>query len=138
MTNSYGYELAIIECPCVEQLKTYCTYCRLTLAATEQSKQLLKNVNQQTNISFPLDFFNDGININDSLHSQSGPWQHQRTVQIQVGSEQVLRTIIEYETNLLITKKLTNAVQSSLVSQEFSEDADDSSSETKVCNTILC
>lgn len=134
MTNSHEYELVIIECPCLEQLSTYCTYCRLTLSATEQSNRLLKDANQQTNISFSLDFFNDEININDSFLSQSGPCEHQRTVQIQVESEEVLHTITEYETNLLTTKKLANATQPSLVSQAF----DESSSETKVCNTVLC
>jgi hypothetical protein len=133
LKNSHEYELAIIECPCLEQLSTYCTYCRLTLSATEQSNRLLKDANQQTNISFSLDFFNDEININDSFLSQSGPCQHQHTVQIQVESEEVLHAINEYETNLLTTTKLTNATQSSSFSQAF----DELSSETKVCNTIL-
>jgi len=103
------------------------------LSATEQSNRLLKDANQQTNISFSLEFFNDEININDSFLSQSGPCQHQRTVQIQVESEEVLHAITEYETNLLTTTKLTNATLSSSFSQAF----DELSSETKVCNTIL-
>jgi len=132
LINSHEYELAIIECPCLEQLKTYCTYCRLTLTATGQSNRLLKNVNQQTNTSFSLDFLNSEININDSFHSQSGSCQHQRTVQIQVQSEQVLHTFNEYEINLLTTENLANVSQTSLMSTTFDEYAVDSSSETKV------
>lgn len=110
LTNSHEYELAIIECPCIEQLKTYCTYCRLILAVTEQSNRLLKNSNQQTNISFSLDCFNNEIDITE------------------VGSKQVLHAINEYETNLLTTRKLTDILQPSLLSQLFHEE----SSEIKV------
>jgi hypothetical protein len=122
--TSQEYEFAIIECPCLEQLKTYCTYCRLTLAAMEQSDILLpmrkmKNVAQQTNISFPLDFFNGEMNINDSFDSRSGPYRHQRTVQIQV--------ITDYDAN-----GKPNVQQQSLLSQSFDENVDSSLSETKV------
>jgi hypothetical protein len=97
------------------------------LTATGQSSRLLKNVNQQTNTSFSLDFLNSEININDSFHSQSGPCQHQRTVQIQV-----LQTFNEYEINLLTTKKLANVSQTSIMSTTFDEHVGGSSSETKV------
>ena len=113
-------------------MRSYCTYCRLTLAATEQSNRLLQNVAQQTNISFSLDLFNDRININDSIYSQSGPYKHQRTVQIQVESEQVLHAIEEYEINATTTKKSTSLLQSSLLSQTWDNDADHCLSETKV------
>jgi hypothetical protein len=118
------YELAIIECPCLEQMKTYCSYCQLTLTATEQSKRLLKNAKQQANTFSSLDFSDDKIKINDSFYCQSGPYQNQRTVQIQVESEPVLHSITES------TKELVN--HSSLASQTFNDDVENSLSESKV------
>lgn len=124
LKNLNEYELAIIECSCLEQMKSYCSYCRFILTATEQSNRLMKNAKQQTNSSCSLDFFNDNIEIHDTFYSQSGPYQHQRTVQIQVESEPVLRTITES------TKELANL--SSLASQTFNDDFDNSLSESKV------
>ncbi len=137
-TNSHEYELAIIECPCLEQLRTYCTYCRVILAATNQSSLLFKNVKQQTDISFSLEFFNNEININDSFYSQSGPYEHQCTVQIQVELEQVLHTINEYEINSITTKKLTDLSQPSLMLETGDEDVDNSLLESKVWKIVLC
>ncbi|CAF2881539.1 unnamed protein product [Rotaria sp. Silwood2] len=135
-TSLHKYELAIIQCPCLEQLKTYCTYCQLILIMTEHSNilssnRLIKNVSQQTNISFSLDFFHDKINIRDHFCSRLGPYQYQRTVQIQIESEQVLRAITEYEINMLTKKTSINVLQSPLVSRAFDEDADSSRTETK-------
>ena len=121
LTNSHQYELAIIECPCLEQRRTYCIYCRLTFAATDLT-QGWKNISQQTEISLPVNFFNGEVNFDDSFYSQSGPYQCQRTVQIQV-----LHSMKEYEGNLL-----TNSPQLSLVSHEFDEDTDNSLSENQV------
>jgi len=36
--SSSKYQLAIIECPCVERYGTFCTFCRCTLSATEPTK----------------------------------------------------------------------------------------------------
>jgi hypothetical protein len=143
LTNSHEYELAIIECPCLEQTRTYCAYCRLTLTATEQGNislptGMLKNVSQQTNISFPIEIFNNSMNIDDSFYSQSGSYQHQRSVQIQVESEEVRHAINEHEKNLLTRGKLTNVPELPLIIQAFDEDPDNSLSETKVCKRVLC
>ncbi|CAF0992937.1 unnamed protein product [Rotaria sordida] len=138
LINLNKYELAIIQCPCFEQLKTYCKYCRLILIMTKEehsnillSNCLFKNVSQQTNISFSLDFFHNDINIYDNFSSQLGPYQYQRTVQIQIESEQVLRVIMEYELNVLTMKKSINVLQPSFVSKTFDEDTDNSLVETK-------
>jgi hypothetical protein len=99
---------------------------------------LFKNVKQQTDISFSLEFFNNEININDSFYSQSGPYEHQCTVQIQVELEQVLHTINEYEINSITTKKLTDLSQPSLMLETGDEDVDNSLLESKVWKIVLC
>jgi hypothetical protein len=98
----------------------------------------LKNVSQQTNISFPIEIFNNAMNIDDSFYSQSGSYQHQRSVQIQVESEEVRHAINEHEKNLLTRGKLTNVPELPLIIQAFDEDPDNSLSETKVCKRVLC
>ncbi|CAF3352403.1 unnamed protein product [Rotaria sp. Silwood1] len=131
LTNLHKYEIAIMQCPCLEQLKTYCTYCRLILIMTVHSNillsnQFLKNVSQQTKISFSLDFLHDEINIHDHFCSQLGPYKYQRTVQIQVESEQVLRAITQYERSILTKKKSINAFHTLFLSKAIDEDADSS------------
>ena len=60
-SNSHQYELAIIECPCLEKLDVYCAYCRSILTATEQSNQRLSGVEQKVESSFSFDFLNDSF-----------------------------------------------------------------------------
>ncbi|CAF5173049.1 unnamed protein product, partial [Rotaria magnacalcarata] len=69
--------------------------------------------------------------MNDSFSSRPGPYQHQRTVQIQVDSGQVLQAIRDYQMNLFKTKKLKNAQQPIFIH----EDPDKSPIETK--STVL-
>jgi hypothetical protein len=44
MTSLHEYELAIIACPCRQQLSTYCTYCRLILEV--ESERILNSINE--------------------------------------------------------------------------------------------
>ena len=106
LTNSSAYELAIIECPCLEKTKTYCTYCRLILTTTTELSfsRSLKNISQQT---FPVDSFDDKMNI-DHLATD------------------------EYAMNLLTTKESTHAIQLPSTLPIFNEDTDDFSSGSKV------
>ena len=110
LKNVNEYELAIIECPCLIQLRNYCNYCRIILSETEEFHRLLKDVEQQTDISFSLEFFNENFNIHESFYSQSGPCQYQRTVQIQLKSEKVLQAINEYEANFSSETKVCNII----------------------------
>ncbi|CAF3823537.1 unnamed protein product, partial [Adineta steineri] len=61
--NSHEYELAIIECSCFEQLKTYCTYCRVTLEATQE-----ENISAPTQLSpYLITFSQNNYNKQSSL-----------------------------------------------------------------------
>lgn len=87
------YELAIVQCPCLEQRKSHCSYCRFLLVATEQSKQVLKNVKQQMNNSCSSNFSDEEGMIYDRFHHQSGRHQNQHTVEIQRKSHSMSNTI---------------------------------------------
>lgn len=106
-THSYEYELAIIQCPCLEQLKTYCTYCHFILRETENLKLIcfrdsLNNISQQTDISFSSGVFHSDICFKDYIATELGPSQHQRSVQIQIESKEILDVIKKYDINTLV------------------------------------
>ena len=88
-TSLHEYELAVIQCSCFEQMRSYCAYCQLILVATEQSDillcpQSLKNVTQQTDVTFSSDSCNNEDNMDGNFYNRLGLYQYQRTVQIQV------------------------------------------------------
>lgn len=124
LTNFNEYELAIVQCPCLEQRKSHCTYCRFMLTATEQSKQILKNIKQQTNNSFTSDFSDEEITISDNFRHQSPSDRYQRTVKIRRKSISTSTTI--------------HSSHRSSISQTFHDDIDDSSSMvSKILTTYL-
>ena len=91
LTNLNECELAIIECPCLEQTRTYCSYCRVMLEATSR---LFKNARQQTSTSSSsMNYFDHKMRINGTFQGQLGPYPHQRTVEIQVEVKSVLHNV---------------------------------------------
>ena len=117
-TSEQEFDLAIVECPCLEQRGTLCSYCQCTLTAMEEahlctSRSVMRSVGQQTLVSFSLDFFHDQTDTDGQCHRQWGPGEHQRTVAVQVQSEIVRRVLLDYETNLRPTRKLSASEEQS-------------------------
>ncbi|CAF1495393.1 unnamed protein product [Adineta steineri] len=117
--NSHEYELAIIECSCFEQLKTYCTYCRVTLEATQQENisaptQLSPDVDQQKNISFSLDIFSNKTNMKQNFYRQSVLYDHQCAKQIYDETKENLYAINKHEIKLITFSQNNYNKQSSL------------------------
>jgi len=57
LANIQQYQLAIIECPCLDKLKDYCTYCRLILTETESSshQQVIENETNSDSLSLVIE-----------------------------------------------------------------------------------
>lgn len=96
LNSAHQYELGIIQCPCLEKLKTYCEYCQLTLTVTGYSSactsnELLENKNPHINISFSLNCSNEKKDII------------------------VLQSINEYDIDVTTSNKSINVDQSAFV-----------------------
>lgn len=110
------YELAIVQCPCLEQRKTHCSYCRFLLIATEPSQQVLKNVKQQTNNSCSSNVSDEEGIIFDRFHHPLEPHQNQHAVEFQRKSHSITNTI-DQSINSLQTSHDHVCETSSIVSE---------------------
>ncbi|CAF3900775.1 unnamed protein product, partial [Adineta steineri] len=117
--NSHEYQLAIIECSCFQQLKTYCTYCRVTLEATQQENisaptQLSPDVDQQKNVSFSLNIFSNKTNMKQNFCRQSVLYDHQCAEQMYDEAKENVYAINKHEIKLITFSQNNYNKQSSL------------------------
>ena len=65
-TGEQGFELAIVECPCLEKQGVFCTHCQCTLTAMKEvhlcaSRNIARSLDQQTVVSVSLGISQDRI-----------------------------------------------------------------------------
>lgn len=75
-TGEQGFELAIVECPCLEQQGLFCTYCQCTLTAMKEvqlcaTRNIARSVDQQTFVSLSLGLSQDRIDSEEQSVSST-------------------------------------------------------------------